>query len=80
MVLTFLDVYIKIFIACVFKGSQEQSFPSDTLTLTTYSISRNGSKKFNICTCEHMILSQLTMGARQTKNAPLTVIGTDDRL
>ena len=47
LVLTFLDVYIKIFIACVFKGSQEQSFPSDTLTLTTYSISRNGSKKFN---------------------------------
>ena len=28
-------------------------------------------KKINIRTCEHMILGQLTMGARQTKNAPL---------
>ena len=34
-------------------------------------ISRDGSKNFNIPTCEHMILGQLTMGARQTKNAPL---------
>ena len=25
-------------------------------------------------TCEHMILGQLTMGARQTKNAPLIII------
>ena len=43
-------------------------FPSDTLI---YGISRDGSKKFNTCTCEHMILGQLMIGARQTKNAPL---------
>ena len=43
-------------------------FPSDTLI---YGISRDGSKKFNIRTCEHMILGQLRMGARQAKNAPL---------
>ena len=36
-----------------------------------YGISRDGSKKFNIRICEHMILSQLRMGARQAKNAPL---------
>ena len=53
----------------MFKGSQEQSFfPSDTLI---YGISRDGCKKFNIRTCEHMILGQLPMGARQTKKAPL---------
>ena len=28
------------------------------------SISRDGSKKINIRTCEHMILGQRTMGAR----------------
>ena len=43
-------------------------FPSDTLI---YGIFRDGPKKFNIRTCEHMILGQLTMGARQAKNAPL---------
>ena len=43
-------------------------FPSDTLI---YGIFRDGSKNFNIRTCEHLILGQLTMGARQTKNAPL---------
>ena len=43
-------------------------FPSDTLI---YGISRNGYKNFNIHTCEHMILGQLRMGARQAKNAPL---------
>ena len=59
----------QIFIACLFKRSQEQSFfPSDTLI---YGISRGGSKNSNIRTCEHRILGQLTMGARQTKNAPL---------
>ena len=36
-------------------------------------MSRDGSKHFNIRTCEHMILGQLMMGARQTKNAPLHV-------
>ena len=60
---------MKIFIACLFKGGQEQFFsPSDTLI---YGISRDGSKTFNIRTFEHMILGQLTMGARQTKNALL---------
>ena len=43
-------------------------FPSDTLI---YGISRGGSKNSNIRTCEHVILDQLRMGARQTKNAPL---------
>ena len=37
-----------------------------------YGISRDGSKTFNIRTCEHMILGQLRMGARQAKNAPLS--------
>ena len=41
-------------------------FPSDTLI---YGIPRDSSKNFNIHTCEHMILGQLRMGARQTKNA-----------
>ena len=31
----------------------------------------DGSKNLNMRTCEHMILSQLRMGARQAKNAPL---------
>ena len=43
-------------------------FSSDTLI---YGISRDGSKNFSVHTCEHMILGQLTMGARQKKNAPL---------
>ena len=43
-------------------------FPSNTLI---YGISRDGSKNFNIHTCEHMILGQLRMGAHQAKNAPL---------
>ena len=43
-------------------------FPSDTLI---YGISRGCCRNFNIRTCEHMILGQLIMGARQTKNAPL---------
>ena len=45
-------------------------FPSNTLI---YGISRDGSKNVNIRTCEHMILGQLRMGARQAKNAPLTI-------
>ena len=44
-------------------------FPSDTLI---YGISRDGSRNYNIRTCEHMILGQLRMGARQTNYAPLT--------
>ena len=47
-------------------------FPSDTLI---YGISRDGSKNYNKHTCEHMILGQLRMGARQTNSAPL-VLGT----
>ena len=30
--------------------------------------------KINIRTCEHVILDQLRMGARQTKNAPLSLL------
>ena len=47
-------------------------FPSDTLI---YGISSDGSKKINLRTCEHMILGQLRMGARKTKNAPLCDTG-----
>ena len=46
------------------------------LMLIIYNISRDGSKNFNIRTCEHMILGQLRMGARQAKNAPLLLDGT----
>ena len=49
-------------------------FPSDSLI---YGISRDGSKNFNIRTCEHMILGQLRMGARQAKNAPLVHVCID---
>ena len=45
-------------------------FPSDTLI---YGISREGSENYNIRTCEHMILGQLRMGARQTNYASLWV-------
>ena len=45
-------------------------FPSDTLI---YGISRDGSKNYNIRTCEHMILGQLRMGARQSNYAPLSM-------
>ena len=50
-------------------------FPSDTLI---YGIYRDGMKSFNIRTCEHMILSQLRMGAHQTKNAPLLYAKTHE--
>ena len=46
-------------------------FPSETLM---YGISRDGSKNYNIRTCEHMILGQLRMGARQTNYAPLVFL------
>ena len=50
------------------------NFHFDFLTPSLiYGISRDGSKTFNIRTFEHMILGQLTMGARPTKNAPLWV-------
>ena len=48
-------------------------FPSDTLI---YGISRGGSKNHNIRTCEHTILGQLRMGARQTNYAPLMASST----
>ena len=66
--ITFVDVWIKIFIARLFREVKNSFFPSDTLI---YGIYREGSKNFNIRTCEHMFLGQLTMGARQAKNAPL---------
>ena len=47
--------------------------PSDTLI---YGISCDGSKNFNIRTCEHMILGHLRIGARQAKNAPLVLTGS----
>ena len=43
-------------------------FPSNTLI---YGISRDGSKNFNICTCEHMILGQLRIWARPATYAAL---------
>ena len=36
-----------------------------------YALYKELHRKFNIRTCEHMILGQLRMGARQAKNAPL---------
>ena len=50
-------------------------FLSNTLI---YGISRDGSKNFNLCTCEHMILGQLRIRARQTKNAPLSTVGPNE--
>ena len=61
--------------ACFFKGSQKQSFFLQTLI---YGISRDGSKIFNMRTCEHTILGQLGMEARQTKNAPLVLLDLVD--
>ena len=52
----------------VYGKSTTVFFLSDTLI---YGISRDSSKRFNIRTCEHIILGQLKLGARQTKNAPL---------
>ena len=69
--LTFVDVLIKISIACLFEGSQEQSFFLQTSDTLIYGICRDGSKNYNIRACEHMILGQLRMGARQTIYAPL---------
>ena len=66
--LTFVDVQIMIFIACLLKGSQEQSFFLQTLSFTAFLAT---VKNENIRTCGHMILGQLRMGARQTNYAPL---------
>ena len=38
-----------------------------------YSVFRDGSKNYNIRTCEHMIFGQLWIAARQTNYAPLLV-------
>ena len=46
-------------------------FPSNTLI---YGISRDGSKNFNLRTWEHMILSQLRIGARSTTYAALAEV------
>ena len=43
-------------------------FHSDTLI---YGISRDGSKNYNIRTCEHMTRGQLRLGARATINVAL---------
>ena len=50
--------------------SRTAFFPTDNLI---DGISCDGSKNFDVRTCEHMILGQLRMGARQTKNAPLAL-------
>ena len=57
-------------IHCIFVEGRSRTifFPSKTLI---YGISLDGSKNFNIHTCEHMILGQLRIRARQAKNAPL---------
>ena len=52
------------------RKSRTVFFHSDTLI---YAISRDGSKNYNLRTCEHMILGQLRMGARQTNYAPLSL-------
>ena len=54
----------------------QQSFFLQTLI---YSISRDGSKNFNLHTCEHIILGQLRIGARPAKNAALPPIVTAGR-
>ena len=54
----------------VYGKSTTVFFLSDTLI---YGISRDGSKSLNIHTCEHKILGQLKMVARQTKNAILLI-------
>ena len=41
-------------------------FPLQTLLFTVFLMTA-----LNIRTCEHMVLGQLRMGARQAKNAPL---------
>ena len=66
--LSFVDVLIKIFIACLLKEVKNSFFLSDTLI---YAICRDGLTNHNIRACEHMILGQLRMGARQMTYAPL---------
>ena len=45
-----------------------QSRPRGGWTWLCCVISRDGSKNFNIRTCEHIILGRLRMGASQAKN------------
>ena len=65
-------------IHCMFVQGKARTvfFPSDTLI---YSITRDDSKKFKIRTCEHMILGQLRMRARQKINAPLVTFSLSER-
>ena len=70
LVLGEFDIWIKIFIVCLFKGSQKQSFFLQTLLFRAFLVT-NVTKNVNIRTCEHVILGQLRIGARQTKNAAL---------
>ena len=51
-------------------------FPTNTLI---YGICRDGSTNYDIRTCEHMILSQLQMGASQTNFAPLNTSTNTER-
>ena len=53
----------------VLRNAQEQCFCSQKLDLRHFS--RECRENLNIRTCEHMILGQLRMGARQTNYAPL---------
>ena len=69
--LSFSENLIRYSLHVCLREVKNNLFPSNTLI---YGISRDGSKNFNIRTCEHMILGQLTMGARQTKNAPLALM------
>ena len=55
----------------VLREVENNFFPSNTLI---YGISHDGSKRFNLRTWEHMILSQLRIGARSTTYAALKQI------
>ena len=50
------------------EGNSQQSFFLQALLFTAFLVT---VLNINIRTCEHMILGQLSMGARQAKNAPL---------
>ena len=66
--LTFVDVLIKICIACLLKEVKNNLFSF------RHSYLRHLSRRFknyNIRACVHMILGQLWMGARHTIYAPL---------
>ena len=60
----------QIFIACLFKGSQEQYFFLLTL-FRAFLVTVQKIPKYALVSIRS-ILGQLTMGAHQTKNAPLS--------